>query len=172
MFFVVCRRGPLPLRGALYASAPWGGMFSLAKLPSARLLPGAIMMLLAAVLAAPSAARAGCDNHSPTLRPRLPDGIPPGLPLSSADKLRPVDDKATPAPHDSRPCSGPNCSRKQLPPPSPVRSIPAGPEQWAWVCSLPLLPPLEPTAGWLPDEPLRCQCQGSSVFHPPRLFQE
>src|SRR5262249_38069099 len=166
VFRCLSRRSLSLCEGPLDASAAWGGMFSLTKLPSARLLTGAIMMLLAAVLAAPSAARAGCDNHFPTLRPSLPKGIPPGLPLSSAEKLPPVHDQPTPAPHDSRPCSGPNCSRKQLPPPSPVRIIPVAPEQRAWVFSFPLLPPLEPTGVWLPDELLRCQCQGSSVFHP------
>jgi hypothetical protein len=149
----------------------WRGMLSLAKLFSARFLAGAALALLAVVLAAPSDARAGCDNHALAWPSALPTGVPQGQPFSSAAKPQPDPQKPGIPVRDSRPCSGPHCSQNQLPPPHPVRIIPASPEQAALVLPLSPFSPPELTHGGFSDLAMSVQFHGSSVFHPPRLGQ-
>src|SRR5262249_10257137 len=120
------------------------------------------------VLSAPSSARADCGdyimigpgsavrqmNHGPQATfPHLPQHFP--YPKSPSNPLAP--------------CSGPNCSRRSLPPaPSPVVSGQTRAENWGVSNLQQLNSELQASALLAFDEPLKTILLTSSVFHPPR----
>jgi hypothetical protein len=84
-----------------------------------------VLPLLVFILAAPQAARAECGDY--VVIPS--QGTAPGGPMS----LKHMPAHSPHSPLDA-PCSGPNCSRRSLPPmPSPVSTSQHGGDDWGWM---------------------------------------
>jgi hypothetical protein len=127
---------------------------------------GVLSALLAAVLLAPSAARASCGEYV-VLGPgmahvgpasRVGESVPPG----------PQAPAGLPMKHG--PCHGSGCSRGPLLPESltPVPPAPCGGERWGCVSEL-LTAAETPVAGSTPEDgSTRAVRRGAAVYHPPR----
>src|SRR5579871_1904701 len=120
--------------------------------PCSPLSLGAVVVLLAGVLVAPTPARAGCGDHAVVVSSAKTAPMPPIMPVKK-----------------QAPCSGPHCTRSPVAP-APVPSAPAPPSGQEWACVLePLL--LSTNNSW--PYPPNNSCEhphfiASSVYHPPR----
>jgi hypothetical protein len=136
---------------SLHAGWRWG-----------RLLAGAGLPLLAAVLAAPSAARATCGDYV-VLGSK---SFLTGHVAMAAGGERNGSLPSNPGP---RPCSGPMCNGGMpLPAPAPVSMPPSQTEEG--ICLSGSFLPADPRlTGVLGEKPRACsEGHGLSVYHPPR----
>jgi hypothetical protein len=102
--------------------------------------------------AAPSAARASCGDY-------VHVGETP------SENARPAPPRPEPKPIP--PCSGPNCSRGETPPPVvPVTAPPAG--EWAYASSATVLERDEEDTFWQINHDRPISGESRSVYHPPR----
>jgi hypothetical protein len=126
---------------------------------------GVLPALLAALLFAPSAARASCGDYviggtgdaAQVASPSLSSEARPGAPRAPA------------VPVQHGPCHGPFCSSNPLPAPlAPVPPAPVHGDQWACAPAL-LAVPTPEAAGPAPrEESLRAVRHSAAIYHPPR----
>ncbi|HTU91056.1 MAG TPA: hypothetical protein VMF69_13340 [Gemmataceae bacterium] len=118
---------------------------------------GAALALLAGVLLAPAAARAGCGEHVVVIA-SLENNVPMSAPAPPT----------TPAKKHA-PCSGPHCTRSPLaPPPAPLVPVGPGGSDVARILE-PLLLPANHSVPCPRESPREHAIfLASSVYHPPR----
>lgn len=125
--------------------------------PCSPLSLGAALALLAGVLLAPAAVRAGCGDHV--------------MVIASAQNNAPISAPVPPTMPAKKhaPCSGPHCTRAPLAP-APAPAVPVGPSgpEAARILE-PLLLPASQSSPYLGECPRQTPLLiASSVYHPPR----
>src|SRR5262249_12595473 len=128
-----------------------------------RFLLGTALLFLALAFALPQAARAECGDYvvigskaasTPAAMPEKPTAAHPG----SHHPFQP-----------GAPWSGPNCSRRSLPPvPVPVTTPQPTGERWGWVASWVVQIEQSSSLAVAPIASLALAHRGLDIYHPPR----
>lgn len=135
----------------------------------------AVMLLVVALFAAPTSARAGCDNHL------LSSSSDPFVKLHHLDAL--ILGRSSISLHDDRggspldrsdaprrtPCSGLSCSNSLPLPVSTVSPGPEGRDRWGNTSSIVFVDATSVHNRASDDPKLSPTGENSSIFHPPRV---
>jgi hypothetical protein len=141
------------------------GSYRLERL--ARWGTGALVLLLAHGLAAPGAARAGCNHLVTSESDRRLDLHRLGDLITGGPSVILADGPTQPGPQPPRPCSGPGCSSNVPSPLSTTSPSSGGLDHWVALEAVLRLAVTSPLRH-LPEEPAaRPAGHKPSIFHPP-----
>jgi hypothetical protein len=120
------------------------------------------------LLAAPPSVYAGCGDY--LVRGTAPSHHAATAQTQSAASATPASSSPVVPGHPSSPCSGPNCSSRQLPPPAPPASVEGSVDQWACPVGVAVIFDREFITPLGAEERETPRHHSLMIYHPPRYL--